>query len=154
MQLSRRSVLFGLIAAPIVVRPGLLMPVRVDVPWIVGDGVHDDAPGLQALIDGGRYKVSRSFVGHASRVDGAVRINGGRFLLSKGLDVRGEFNMKHSYLIGADTADYALMFHEKPTGCVRANFFDFMGSRTRAAFTCWPDGDKASIGLAVEDVPS
>lgn len=41
MILSRRSVLFGLIAAPIVVRSGLIMPVKPVVIPHVGDLIFD-----------------------------------------------------------------------------------------------------------------
>lgn len=41
MLLNRRSVLFGLLAAPIVVRPGLLMPVKPVVIPHVGDLIFD-----------------------------------------------------------------------------------------------------------------
>lgn len=41
MILSRRSVLFGLIAAPIVVRSGLIMPVKPVVVPHVGDLIFD-----------------------------------------------------------------------------------------------------------------
>lgn len=45
--ISRRSVLRGLLAAPIVVRPGLLMPGK-PFPHLYGDGIHDDREALQA----------------------------------------------------------------------------------------------------------
>lgn len=41
MILSRRSILFGLLAAPIVVRPGLLMPVKPVIQPHVGDLIFD-----------------------------------------------------------------------------------------------------------------
>jgi hypothetical protein len=130
MILSRRSVLFGLIAAPIVVRAGLIMPVHSDVPWIVGDGVHDDAPGLQALIDGKRHRVSRNFCGLVDNTNGIVQIRSGRFRIGKMLDTRAaEFYMTDSHLIAETDAGGALLLNDKCT--VVSNCFTFDGSRER-----------------------
>lgn len=101
MILSRRSVLFGLLAAPIVVRPGLLMPVRVDVPWIVGDGVHDDGPGLNAFLRGDRCKITQRMRDHVLEIDGQKIVRQGLFYMSEHLKAHD------NALILGNTVNYA-----------------------------------------------
>ena len=48
--MNRRFFLSGLIAAPAVIAADRLMPVRSSIiPVVWGDGIHDDAPGLEAF---------------------------------------------------------------------------------------------------------
>lgn len=84
---SRRSFLGGILtlaAAAAVVRPTDLL---ANTPWIKGDGIHDDAAGLQALIDGQPYRCDLPNVGWVSK-DDLLRICGGNFRLSKGIVIR------------------------------------------------------------------
>ena len=57
--MDRRALLRGLVAAPAVVAIGSLMPVRSIerlIPTLWGDGVHDDAPALSAMMGGELYR--------------------------------------------------------------------------------------------------
>lgn len=64
---TRRSFLLGLtaaFAAPAVVRADSLMKLWVPpLPIVWGDGVHDDAPGLNALLAGERAAIKSGCVG-------------------------------------------------------------------------------------------
>jgi len=105
--ITRRSILFGLIAAPVVVRAGLCMPVHVDVPWIIGDGIHDDAPGLRAFFAGERYRASKALSATLFRSGNIASVSHGRFHLGSTLFMnRGSIlNWSHlSYDAAVDTA--------------------------------------------------
>lgn len=62
IQPTRRGLIAGLaslVAAPALVRAESLMPISVlPLPHIVGDGVHDDWAGIQALLNGEPYTVA------------------------------------------------------------------------------------------------
>ena len=90
MDVSRRSFLRGALT----VAAASLVPVAAakalgldDVPTLWGDGVHDDAPALQALIDGKPFKIAGE--GFIAR-NGAETafIDGGDYALSNGLVFR------------------------------------------------------------------
>ncbi len=84
MELSRRSFLRGLVAvSAAAIVPAL--PVHEAWPRIVGDGVHDDADGLQAAIDGKPFTCAKKLV----RRDGySTIIRDGNFRLGHGLHFR------------------------------------------------------------------
>lgn len=80
--MQRRSFLSAILAAgaaPMIVKAGVLMPVRVERSLILwGDGIHDDTAAMQAWMDGGRVL----------RPDGAVAGNliaASTFLMSETL---------------------------------------------------------------------
>lgn len=69
MIFSRRSILFGLIAAPVVVRVGLIMPVRPDAVWhsltppVVDVYVRDiDIPAAYDPYENDGWGINWSFV--------------------------------------------------------------------------------------------
>lgn len=83
---NRRRFLFGaaaLLAAPAIARASSLMPVSMLNPILWGDGVHDDAPALQRIIDRGirngfvslphegMYRISRPLI---MRTNGPVNV--------------------------------------------------------------------------------
>jgi hypothetical protein len=75
-------------AAGVVIAPGIVSRAAawVTVPTIYGDGIHDDAPGLQALIDG---KEVRSLTKTAWRADNVIFMGGGTYLLKDSLRFKG-----------------------------------------------------------------
>lgn len=80
MNLSRRSFLGG----------ALLIVGAVSAvarPRIVGDGIHDDADGLNALIAGDPVNIETSGVRILER--GKIELNGGRFLIGTPLTFTG-----------------------------------------------------------------
>lgn len=84
MELSRRNFFGGALALTAVTI--IPMADAVAAPMIYGDGIHDDAPGLQALIDGRSFRVKGAAERCAYRAgDGSFHINGGRFRLGHGL---------------------------------------------------------------------
>jgi hypothetical protein len=54
MLMTRRGLIRGLFAAPAVVCMANIMPISATwaLPRIRGDGIHDDGPGLNALLRG------------------------------------------------------------------------------------------------------
>lgn len=86
MDVSRRSFLGGALT----IAAASLVPVVAftdPVPVLWGDGVHDDAPALQALIDGKPFEVAGS--GFIARDFGDdYELRGGKFLLGCGLHIR------------------------------------------------------------------
>jgi len=81
MNLSRRLFLGGAIA----VAGASIIPAQA-MPRIVGDGVHDDADGINALIAG--RPVSIENTGLALNSGGRIWFNeGGRFLLGKPINL-------------------------------------------------------------------
>lgn len=90
MNINRRALLRGLFAAPAVITIERLMPVKgwSDEPFlghkflsIVGDGVHDDWPGLQGWLNGEDVLLPPDFVRKANRFE----LGNGIFRMSKGL---------------------------------------------------------------------
>lgn len=70
MEPSRRKFLISLtaaFAAPAIVKATSLMPIRAYLATIYGDGIHDDAEGINALLRGDKVK---NFAG--LRWDGAM----------------------------------------------------------------------------------
>lgn len=78
MNLSRRSFLGGVMA----LTASTALPIRgafaLALPTIWGDGVHDDAPGLNALLQGLPFHVENDDVVAA---DGVIR--GGSFIIGE-----------------------------------------------------------------------
>ncbi len=86
MDISRRFFLGGalVVAATAVVANPTLAMLAPDIPRIYGDGVHDDAPGLNACFAGRPFVCDGSFI----RADADfVEIVGGVFLISESIRV-------------------------------------------------------------------
>lgn len=85
---SRRSFLLGLgaaLAAPAVVRADSLMKLWVPpLPIVWGDGIHDDAPGLNALLAGQRAIIKSEAV---EVVNGAVFMRNGIYLIRSAIEL-------------------------------------------------------------------
>src|SRR5687768_14897749 len=79
IEVTRRSFLRGALAISVVP----LLPSLAFVPTIYGDGVRDDAPGLQALIDGKPFNVEGEGF---TALEGWI--SGGNFRLERGLIIR------------------------------------------------------------------
>jgi hypothetical protein len=82
MDLSRRHFLGGALAvagASVVTLPALADVLRPAIPIIWGDGIHDDAPGLNALCAGEPVDVAED-IARLSQSNGIMRIwiGGGR----------------------------------------------------------------------------
>jgi hypothetical protein len=83
MNISRRSFLGGaMVATALAALPAL---AKANVPTIYADGVQDDFPGLQAMIDGKPFRIAGEgvFENHA----GDVVISDARLALSEPLDL-------------------------------------------------------------------
>jgi len=108
MDINRRSLLFGLGVASICsMVPSTVVAAIIDpVPIIVGDGVHDDTAGLQALIDGRTFRVAPGL--NITETNDTVMVREGYFRLSKGLKANGtnDKNIHFSnFRIDADIPD-------------------------------------------------
>lgn len=76
MELTRRSFLRGVLTvAAVTALPAIPL---ADVPVIYGDGIRDDAPGLQAMFNGEPFRIDGEAI-----VATSSTIRGGRFALSK-----------------------------------------------------------------------
>lgn len=77
---TRRTFLGGFLSVLAVAATGV---DAATVPMIYGDGVRDDAPGIQAMIDGKPFRVlggeSAAFIAESGK------LAGGTFRLSRGL---------------------------------------------------------------------
>lgn len=84
MTIGRRAFLGGILAlgATALVRPKL----PSWLPVIVGDGEHDDGPGLNALFRGERVNVARD-IKNIVRNEAGVWLTGGRFRTSETLSL-------------------------------------------------------------------
>lgn len=83
--MKRRTFLAGavsLIAVPVLAKYSFAKP-RI---W--GDGVHDDANGLQALLNGEPFVTDLPGIWQDGVVDGSVYLTGGIFKVGKTLYVR------------------------------------------------------------------
>lgn len=125
MDVSRRSFLGGALT----VAAASLVPVAAftdPVPVLWGDGEHDDAPALQALIDGKPFEVAGS--GFIARGFGdSYELKGGKFLLGQGLHFRdngrtGRF-IRNDFIASSTFPenDAILRFH---SGALPSNFDD------------------------------
>lgn len=103
MQFNRRQVLIGASAAAGVALAGAMPAFAKPVASIIGDGVHDDAPGLNVLF-GQKGAVS---LGKGIQLrwgfgnDGKTTIAGGRFLLRSTIYIPNTWRMADCELIAA-----------------------------------------------------
>jgi hypothetical protein len=79
MNLSRRTFLRGIITTT----GALILPVTQAIPCILGDGIHDDGPGLNALINGRPVNI----LSEGTRIleNGIIKISKGKFLIGETL---------------------------------------------------------------------
>lgn len=120
MNLSRRSFLGGALA--LVAATALPADAFAQGPLIVGDGVHDDTAGLQALLDGQPFRVAGSGYPMQLLNDGRAVISGGNFAISDTLCFRG------TNVLISDS-----MFHmTSGAEC----FFHFEGAKNVTIFRC------------------
>jgi hypothetical protein len=95
MQLSRRSFLGGVLA----LSAATLVVPRLPLPRIVGDGIHDDAPGLNALLCGDPVSIEASGITLSS--EGNCLIRNGCFRMSGPLHIPkriGKVELRNSEL--------------------------------------------------------
>jgi hypothetical protein len=97
MAISRRSFLGGALA--VAALPSSALAASSNPPRIVGDGFHDDADGIQALIDGNPFeRAERS--GVYAYPDGVYAMHNGAFRITKTLQVRrGQTLHMHNCLV-------------------------------------------------------
>lgn len=86
--MNRRNFLKITIAAGVALATPIVLTRALErrLPVIYGDGIHDDAAGLQAALRG------EDFISHDSCVrvmDGVVHINSGTYLIGETLDLTG-----------------------------------------------------------------
>lgn len=87
MDVSRRSFLGGILAlTAVAVAPKVMAE---PLPRIVGDGVHDDTAGLQALFDGRPFTADPRYGVQWVEVEDALRLTGGRFRLTETVKIVG-----------------------------------------------------------------
>jgi hypothetical protein len=85
MDVSRRSFLGGILAlTAVAVAPKVMAE---PLPRIVGDGVHDDTAGLQALFDGRPFTADPRYGVQWVEVEDALRLTGGHFRLTNTLRI-------------------------------------------------------------------
>lgn len=84
MEMNRRTALLSLGGVVLALSTNAQAMLPKITPVIYGDGIHDDAPGLQALMNGEDVilKPESNVIRYD---DGSFFINGGNFKLHKGL---------------------------------------------------------------------
>lgn len=139
LDLARRSFLGGALALGGSVALARVMP---DVPTLWGDGIHDDAPGLQALFDRKPVTIMRDEI--VVQRAGIVRVEGGRFLLRKhGLVLRNDHGPIH--LIG----NWFLAGEDFPQDQTAVTFVDWSLAEVREAFDTTTIVDGSAVGFPV-----
>lgn len=114
--LSRRSFIRGAISLIAVAASSKYTFAK---PRIWGDGVHDDAPGLNAMFAGEDFVTSTDFIRDAD-VTGSAQINGGEFLLRSPLNLTKGGIIRNCCLLGRfDKADQAMIRILSPLEGVR-----------------------------------
>jgi hypothetical protein len=100
MNISRRAFLGGAIAlAAATVVPVEAIKALAPLPQIVGDGVHDDTAGLQALIDGEPVLIGAEVV---TAEHGAITLQGGVYLISSPLVINRTLWIDRLCLVAAE----------------------------------------------------
>lgn len=89
--INRRG-LFSLLAAAAGAAAGVMMPPRdiidrLSMPVLHGDGLHDDTPALQRLLDGGRVWSARGCQIVGCTVENGL-VDGGNYLVTRTLYIR------------------------------------------------------------------
>jgi hypothetical protein len=79
MDVSRRSFLRGVLSVAVVAtaNPSIVL---ASAPTIYADGIHDDAPGLQAMFDGKPFNVEGNVIAASNGI-----LAGGCFMIGKTL---------------------------------------------------------------------
>lgn len=99
MNIGRRELLFGLgavLAGSVVPAPAL-----ANGPIIYGDGIHDDGPGLSALVSGQPFRIAQKGRFKAHQTAGAATLRGGCFRLATAIRVaeRAAVSISGAHLI-------------------------------------------------------
>jgi hypothetical protein len=95
MDVSRRSFLGGILAlTAVAVAPKVMAE---PLPRIVGDGVHDDTAGLQALFDGNPFTADPRYGVQWVELEDGLRLTGGKFRLTETVRIVGR---KHFVIEG------------------------------------------------------
>lgn len=91
MNLSRRSFLRGVITCAAAVAVAKIAPLLPSLPKIVGDGIHDDSPGLNALFAGEPFEA----VADCVKVSNAnhITLSNGIFRLCQPLVIKRDFTI-------------------------------------------------------------
>lgn len=124
MDATRRSFLKGILTIAVVASGA--MPAFSGVPKIVGDGVHDDWAGLQALFDGEPFSVEgQDFIAAGGRISGGV------FSISRELvatNASGFLIRGNKFICAEDfIGNSAITFGAGNGWVVSNNFFDMRG---------------------------
>lgn len=65
------------------------------IPILWGDGIHDDAPAIQAMIDGETVEFADGLSAEGcGMVDGIVRLPAGRFCINQTVRVKGKWGFE------------------------------------------------------------
>lgn len=83
MELSRRSFLGGALVLAVATQlPGAAL-ARSEVPWLWGDGMHDDTAGLQAMLDGKPVYVVKDREVITAAEGQPISFSGGQYRISE-----------------------------------------------------------------------
>lgn len=96
------------------------------VPVIVGDGIHDDADGLQAMFDGKPFRCETTIICDK----GDFNLDGGRFFITKSLRIDGKgkaFSFCNGHIIAdIKEGDCVLEIKNADKVLIRNNTFDMV----------------------------
>lgn len=109
--IDRRTFLRGLFTVAAVSIVPAIPGVQQRAPRIVGDGVHDDAPGLQAALDGKPFECEGQIV----RLPSALSITGGNYHLGSTVHVR-DVHVVITDCRFTGTPHGMWHFHDRPAG--------------------------------------
>lgn len=135
VDISRRLFLGGaiaVVAAAVVSRPADA------VPRIVGDGVHDDAAGLNALFNGMPVQIDNECV---QAMDGVIALSAGHFLIGSPITVTRRRDIIVSGGFFEARGDFTGRGVIELEGCERTTWQDMVidcaqARGARAAFAC------------------
>ena len=110
-EISRRSFLGGVLALTAAASVPVIRTTS-NLPIIVGDGINDDADGLNALFRGDPVKIRAEGV---RRTGGHIMINKGFFLLSRKLEIVNDITLENSGFFHTPEFDGREMLQFSPT---------------------------------------
>jgi hypothetical protein len=109
MSINRRSILAGfgaLLSTTSLVRAFPPSRARGPIPVVYGDGVNDDAPGLNAASNGLPF---HDLTGHVRRTKDGLVVLDGTFLVCTPLVINGDVRNNHWTLSGVIPKQGALL---------------------------------------------